>query len=174
LRKLDILEKLNAEFQLIIKRGKLVKLTPAIIAAMFLSAILFGLIIVNVKSIYQTSSTFSSVGTFKAIGIGVYWDADLTRSVTALEWGLLAPSAQKSFTVYISNEGTLPLTLSMSTSNWNPPTAFNYLALTWSYNGQTIDAGKIVQVTLTLTVSESLTGMDSFNFDITTIGTYTE
>jgi hypothetical protein len=136
----------------------------------FLSGILSGLIIATVRSIYQTSSTISSVGTLKAIGIGVYWDDSLTSRVNTIDWGVLEPGAQKSFTVYICNEGNFPLTLSISTSNWNPPTASNYLTLTWSYAGQTINAGATVKVTLTLTVSESITGINNFNFDITAVG----
>ena len=136
----------------------------------FLSGILSGLIIVTVRSPYETSSTISSVGTLKAIGIGVYWNESLTSRVNVIDWGVLEPSAKKSFTVYIRNEGNFPLTLSMSTSNWNPPTASNYLTLTWSYAGQTINAGATIKVTLTLTVSESITGINNFNFDITAVG----
>jgi len=139
---------------------------------LLLSGILSGLLIANVRSLYQTSSTISSVGTFKAIGIGVYWDAGLTRRVNALDWNLLVPGSQKSFKVYIYNEGALPLTLSMSTSDWNPTTASNYMTLTWSYTGQKINAGATVPVTLTLTVSGSIIGINNFNFDITAVGTY--
>jgi hypothetical protein len=142
----------------------------AICAVIVLSVILSGFIIVNVRSIYQTSSTISSVGTFKAIGVGVYWNNNLTNSVTEINWGLLEPGDKKSFTIYIKNEGNAPLTLSMSTSNWNPPSVANYLTLTWSYTGQAINAGVTVQLTLTLTVSESVSGINSFNFDIIVVG----
>ena len=148
----------------------MLKLVLAIIAVIFLSGIISGFIIVNVKPIYQTSSTISSVGTFKAIGVGVYWDDSLTNRVTEINWGLLEPGDRKSFTIYISNEGTAPLTLSMSTSKWNPSSASNYLTLTWSNTGQTINAGVAAQLTLTLTVSESVSGINSFNFDITAVG----
>lgn len=137
-----------------------------------LSVVLLGLIIVSVRSIYQTSSTISSVGTFKAIGVQVYCYDASTRRVDAIEWGTLMPGSQKSFTVYVANEGNLPLTLSMSTSNWNPPIASNYLTLTWSYTGETINPDTTIEVTLTLTVSESITGVYNFNFDITAVGTY--
>ena len=147
----------------------MLKLVLAIIAVIFLSGIIYGFISVNVRSIYQTSSTISSVGTFKAIGIGVYWDNNLTNRVTEINWGLLEPGDRKSFTIYISNEGPAPLTLSMSTSNWNPSSAANYLTLTWSNSGQ-INAGVTAQLTLTLTVSESVSGINSFNFDITAVG----
>jgi len=148
----------------------LLKLVLAILAVIFLSGIICGFIIVNVRSIYQTSSTISSVGTFKAIGVGVYWNNSLTNRVTEINWGLLEPGDKKSFTIYISNEGNAPLTLSMSTSNWNPSSAVNYLTLTWSNTGQTINAGVTAQLTLTLTVSESVSGINSFNFDIIAVG----
>jgi hypothetical protein len=129
-----------------------------------------GLIIVGVSSLYQTSSTISSVGTFKAIGIGVYWDEALTSRVDTINWGALEPGTQKSYTIYIRNEGNIPLTLSISTSNWNPPATSNYLTLTWSYSGQVINAATTTPVTLTLAVSESITGIYSFGFDITAVG----
>jgi len=155
-----------------IKRGRMFKLVLLIIAVMFLSGVLSGFIIANVRSIYQTSSTIFSVGTFKAIGIGVYWDNNRTNRVTEINWGLLEPGSQKSFTINISNEGNAPLTLSMSTSNWNPSSAANYLTLTWSNIGQTINAGATVQLALTLTVSPSVSvsGINGFNFDITAVG----
>jgi hypothetical protein len=161
---------MNGGLTSIVTRGKYVKLALAIIMVMLLSAILSGLIIANVRSIYQASSTISSIGTFKAIGIGVYWDDDSTSRVNEIKWGFLTPGSQKSFTVYICNEGNTPLTLSISASNWNPPIASNYLTLTWSHTGQTVKAGTTIPLTLTLSVSESVTGISSFNFDITAVG----
>ena len=137
---------------------------------MFLSGLLSGLIVTTVRSVYQTSSTISSVGTFKAIGIGVYRENTLTNRVNEINWGFLEPGDQKSFTVYICNEGNIPLTLSMQMSNWNPPSASNYLTLTWRDSGQTIKAGATVAVTLTLTVSANIAGINNFNFDITAVG----
>lgn len=152
------------------KRGRTVKLILAIITVIFLSGILSGLMIAQVMSVYQASSTFSNVGVLKTIGIGVYSDSGLTNKVSTIDWGLLERGTQKSFTVYIRDEGNFPITMSMSTSNWNPSTASSYLTLTWNYNGQTINAGASVQVTLTLTVSASITGINSFSFDIIAAG----
>lgn len=142
------------------------------IAVLLIAGILSGLLVATVRSLYQTSSTISSVGTFKAIGIGVYWDEDSTRQVTALEWGYLAPGSKKSFTIYISNEGAVPLTLSVSTSNWSPTQAANYMTLTWNYNSQILNAAATIPVTITLTVDSDITGVNNFNFDITAEGTY--
>jgi hypothetical protein len=152
------------------KRRKVVTLILAISAVILLSGILSGFIIANVKSLYQTSNTISSIGTLKAIGIEVYQNKDLTDKVTAIKWGTLEPGATKTYTIYVRNKGNLPLTLSLFTSNWSPQSASNYLTLTWNYNGQTINKGETVQVTLTLTVSPSVTGISRFRFDITATG----
>jgi hypothetical protein len=165
-----MLEKLRDKLSFSVKQGKSFKLVLAIITMMLLTVILSGLFIVGVSSLYQTSSTISSVGTFKAIGIGVYWDDALTSRLDTINWGALRPGTQKSFTIYIRNEGNMPLTLSISTSNWNPVAVSNYLTLTWSYSSQVINAATTAAVTLTLVVSESITGMYSFGFDITAVG----
>ena len=157
----------------IAKSKKPGRLVIAVIAFVFLCIIFSGLIIVSVSSVYQTSSTISSVGTFKAIGIGVYWDTQSTKRVDKLDWGLLAAGSQKSFTVYVKNEGALPLTLSVSTSNWDPQVASNFLTLNWNYNGQAVTGGKTLPVVITLTVSDGVSGVDTFNFDVTAVGTYT-
>jgi hypothetical protein len=113
-----------------------------------------------------SETTDSDAGVLKAIGIGAYWDPGLTSKVSTTDWGLLQPGAQKSFTVYVHNEGNSPVTLSLSTSNWTTSTASAYLALTWNYNGQTIGPSAQMQVTLTLTVSSNITGISNFSFDI--------
>ena len=131
---------------------------------------LFGFITSQAISAVQWSTTVSSVGTLKAIGVGVYWDLSLTRKTTSIDWGILEPAAQKSLTMYVRNEGNSAVTLSKSISNWNPSTISNYLTLTWDYSGQTISPRTSVQVTLTLTVSASITDVSSFSFDTTIVG----
>jgi hypothetical protein len=120
---------------------------------------------------YPTTETISSVGSLKTIDIEAYWDENLTNRVTGINWGLLEPGDQKSFSIYLHNEGNSALTLSMSTSNWNPSAAATYLTLSWDYNGQTIEADKNLQVTLTLNVNASITGITNFSFDIIVVGT---
>lgn len=159
--------KLYGRLRLATKQKKLVKIAPVITAVMILLLTLSGLIIVTARSLFETSSTISSVGTLKAIGVEVYTDEKLTSPATFVKWGYLSPGARKTSSIYIRNEGNAPLTVHLSTKNWSPPTASNYLTLTWSFsNGQKIDPDKFVEVTLTLTVSEGITGITSFNFDL--------
>jgi hypothetical protein len=134
--------------------------------------LLSGLMLSQVMSAIQISSTIPNVGTLKLnADIGVYWDANFTNRTTAINWGRLDPSIAKSFSVYIRNEGSYALTLSMSASNWSPSTASNYLTINWNYNGQTVNPNEYVGVTLTLTVSGDITGISNFSFDINLVGT---
>jgi hypothetical protein len=119
----------------------------------------------------STSSTISNVGSLKTIGIGAYWDENLTNRVDGINWGTLEPGDQKSFSIYLHNEGNSAVTLSESTSDWNPSEAATYLTLSWNYNGQAIEADKNLQVTLTLSVSANITGITNFSFNIIVVGT---
>jgi hypothetical protein len=172
-----ILEMLKKSYKSLSKRAcasnsqyakrSFIKATIAIVTVIFLS----GFLLAQVMSAIQITRTVSNVGTLKlSADIEVYRNKDLTDRMTAIDWGTLKPGATKTYTIYVSNKGNLPLTLSLSTSNWSPPSASNYLTLTWNYNGQTINEGDAVQVILTLTVSPSITGISNFNFDITAEG----
>jgi hypothetical protein len=152
------------------KRTKVMKVALAIVALMFLAGAMSGLMLAQVMSASQTSSTLSNVGTLKVIGVGIYWDAGFTNKTTTIDWGLLEPGTQKSYTIYIRNEGNSPITLSKATSNWSPSTASTIMTLAWNYNGQTINAGASVQVTFTLTVATNTAGINTFSVDITIIG----
>ena len=180
------LKKLNETLRgFVTKRRRMAKLIFAIVAVVLLSGILFGLTLIRVTSNYQasgvnrsqvepndqTSSTIFNIGSLKVIGIGAYWDDSSTNRVNGIEWGILEPGVQKSFVMYFFNEGNFAVTLSMSTSNWTPSVASTYLTLGWDYNGQSIKAGENLQVTLTLSVRESITGITDFSFDMIVVGT---
>ncbi len=114
--------------------------------------------------------TLSNLGTVRAMGVGVYWDIGCSNSVASINWGTVAPGSTSDVTVYIKNEGNAAETLSSTAENWSPPIAATYMSLTWDYVGQVIDVGEAVQVTLSLTVSNTIEGITSFSFDITIIG----
>jgi len=112
-----------------------------------------------------------SVGTVKTIGVGAYWDITCTNKVTEIDWGLLEPGETANVTIYLKNEGNAPIALSMSTENWNPSNASKYIALQWSYRGETVNPGKAIEVALVLSVNSTITGVTDFRFDIIIIGT---
>ena len=119
----------------------------------------------------QTSQTLSSTGTIETIGVGVYLDIQCSSPLTSIAWGTLEPGANQNVVCYIKNEGNTAMTLSMYASNWSPSSAENYLTLNWNYNSSPIDPDEVVQITFTLTVATDITGITTFGFDVTIVGT---
>lgn len=141
-------------------------------AVLSLVAYTLGLSLVGqVLSAVQTSKTVSNSGTITAVGVGVYQDSGCTKALSSIDWGMLEPGSSNDKTCYIRNEGNSISTLSMSTSNWSPSTASNYMTLSWNYGGQSINPNAVIQVMFTLTVSATINGITSFSFDITIVGT---
>lgn len=124
-----------------------------------------------VMSALTTSKTVGNTGTVKAIGVGVFWDQSCTQPVSAFNWGTLEPNSTQTISCYIKNEGNSPLTLAMSTSNWNPAAAAQYITLTWDKEGVSLNAGQVVKATFTLKVAANIQGITNFSFDITIAGT---
>jgi hypothetical protein len=132
----------------------------AIITAASLTLTLFAFAII------QSSVRINNQGTVKAVGVGVYWDSNCTNPVSLINWGTVEPGSTNNVTVYVRNEGNTAANISMTTENWNPSNAPNYLTLNWNYNGQQLNPSEAVQITLSLTVSSSIQGIENFNFDI--------
>jgi len=116
------------------------------------------------QTIWFTS--IGSRGDIDAINVGVYWDGNCSDTVSFIDWGNVEPESVKNVSLFIRNEGTVAADLFLSTDNWSPSNASEFVTLTWDYNGQTLDLFEIVPITLTLQVSPSVSGIKSFSFDI--------
>lgn len=104
------------------------------------------------------------------VQIGVYNDSGCTNAVSNIAWGALSPGAIATQTVYVRNEGSVSVTLNMSTSSWNPSNASSYMALTWDKESYVLTASSVVSAVLTLNVSSSITGITTFSFNTTITG----
>jgi len=130
-------------------------------------AMVFASIMVVYALTYPSPSTYvRNVGTVKTLGVGVYWDSGCSQPVSSINWGMVEPGAVKTVTVYIKNEGNAPITLSLRTSNWNPPKVVDYISLSWNYNSQAINANQAIKVTLSLFVLPNIQGVSVFSFDV--------
>ena len=121
----------------------------------------------------QTSKKISSTGSIQiqtTVGLGVYSDSQCYNPLTSMSWGTLEPGGSQNVYCYIKNEGNVPTTLSMYTSNWSPGSAENYLTFSWNYNSNPINADEVVQIRFRLTVSSAIEGITNFSFDITIVG----
>jgi hypothetical protein len=118
----------------------------------------------------QTRDTISSGGAVKAIGVMVYSDVNVTNRLTSIDWGVVEPGEDKNVICYIRNEGNFAVTLSLLTENWSPSNASQYITLSWNYDGHSIGLGEIVEVTINLDVSDSVSGITDFSFDLVIVG----
>jgi hypothetical protein len=149
------------------------KRTELIVASATLALIAYTLtlsIVGVVLSSLQTSRTVSNTGTVKAIGVGVYSEYACINPITSINWGTLEPGQAVNRTIYIKNTSNVPVTLSMTTQNWNPSSASNYITCTWDSEGKSLNASQVSPAVLTLSVRSNITGVTDFSFDIVIIG----
>lgn len=117
------------------------------------------------------SYTLNNTAAIKAVGVSVYWYSNRTSPVTTIDWGTLAPEETVNKIIYIHNNGTIPAALSMTTSEWVPSTAANYITVTWNCSDYVLPAGHVVGATLTLSVNSTTNGLTNFSFSIIITGT---
>lgn len=110
------------------------------------------------------------------VDIGVYADSGFTQeysSTNSITWAAVMPGQNTTKTVYIRNEGALAVTLHLSTANLTPAGAVGKIAVTWTKEGQTLNAGQSISAVLTLSVDSSISGVTSYSIDVTIQGTST-
>ena len=118
------------------------------------------------QSVYSTGTVDVT-----AVNVGVYSDAGCTLSLTSLSWGTISPGNSVTQTVYVKNTGNTPITLTMTTSNWNPTGANGPITVTWNKQDTVLGAGNSIASTLTLSVSSSISGVTDFSVNIIITGT---
>lgn len=124
-----------------------------------------------VMALLTTQKTIQGTGSIKAIGLGVYWDLQCTNATSSLDFGQLEPGSSKNFNLYLKNEGNSALTLNMTSENWDPSNATDYMTLIWNREGQRISPDEVIEFVITLSVSENVQGISSFSLDIIISGT---
>lgn len=119
-----------------------------------------------VSGILTTSRTLSSSGSVRGINVEVFWDLQCTQVVTSVDWETPEPGDVLNKIIFVKNTGNAQMTLSLTDSGWDPVEASNYISLNWDREGVVIDADQVVEAVLTLSVSESITGIIDFSFNI--------
>jgi len=120
--------------------------------------------------VFLAQRVIANVAVIKTVGVGVYKDVNFTFSVTQIDWGVLEPGTTKNFTAYLRNESNVPISLNMTTQNWNPPAAKSYISVSWDQESKGLEPDQVVSVTFTLSVSAEVSGVTSFSFEIVIVG----
>ena len=107
----------------------------------------------------------------KAIDVEVYWDSGYTDTVSAINWTILEPGDSVEKTVYVKNTGNAPLTLKMTSSDWDPIEAEGQITLSWDKEDAELGPYAIVAAVLTLSVSPSISEITDFSSNIIIEGT---
>jgi hypothetical protein len=101
-----------------------------------------------------------------SVTIGVYNEVECVTEVSSIDWGDIEAGTSKEVTVYVKNLGITSVTLSLSTQNWSPSEALNYMSVDWDHDGSPLDSDAVLPVQIILTVSAEITDITSFSFEI--------
>ena len=135
----------------------------AIIALPLLTLTSMGVLGVNLE--------LPSIGEVTAINVDVYSDNACINQLTSLDWGRISPGNSEEITIYLKNTGNAQITLSLTTNNWTPTNANDYISVSWDKENAKLDPDQVTSATLTLTISESIDEITSFSFSTVIAGT---
>jgi hypothetical protein len=110
-------------------------------------------------------------GIYTSSNLGIYDDSSCTQPSTSMKLGTISPGESVSITFYLKSLSDKDLTLSIYTTNWNPPSASGPLALDWNLEGLILKANQVSTAILTLHVSPDIQGITTFSFDVNISGT---
>lgn len=112
------------------------------------------------------SSTVTNIAIVQAASLGVYWDVDCSKEAKSIDWGSLYPGSSRKIDIYIRNEGNATTHISLTTAEWKPPEASEYISLDWNYTGQTIKPNDVIQIAFNLSISSNIKEISTFSFNI--------
>jgi hypothetical protein len=133
----------------------------------------------NGSPVTVTSAPSSTSEPVSTLQLGLYrsYPTQVSRQVLDnIDWSMIVPGqARNSSTIYFRNEGTVPLTMTFSPSNWVFHDAAGnllsqsysqYFTLTWDYDNSAIKVNEVRPLVFTLAVSSNLTDVASFSFNL--------
>ena len=144
------------------------KTKPGMILGLIILSLVTG---IGVSGLLSTQRTVNSSGSIKAINVGVYSDLACTQEVSSIDWGTPEPGDVVTRTIYVKNTGNANMTLYLSTNNWSPVNATNYLSITWDEESTMLSPDEVVEAIITLTVDNMIIGIDNFSFELVIGGT---
>lgn len=157
---------------IVTKDGKAVPLTKNVVVAIVLISILLVASTAAVTyALLSAQGKIGSSGRIVVIGLKVT-AVGSSADLISIEWGDLAAGSTATRQISVINNGTIPTTLSMSTGDWIPLIAQQYISITWNYaSGTILQPGTSQTVTITVNVNQYVTGVNTFTNTIYIIAT---
>ena len=116
-------------------------------------------------SLNYANEELESRSAVKVVSVGVYADSLCSLRLDLINWGEVEAGASRNVTCYVRNEGKSAVCPVLSTGNWNPWLAAEFVSLKWNYDGKPIPPNRIVAITFCLTVCNGTCGFENFSFD---------
>jgi hypothetical protein len=141
-----------------------------------LSILLLTIIALSTFTAFTVTSTvirqqaIAQKGNIIPINLVAYTDANCTIKIVEIDWGELYPDTISNRTIFLRGTGNKPLTLTIEATYWNPETAGQYLDLGTDYSNQTVGNKQVLSLTIFLSVSSDIKGVENFTFNILIIG----
>ena len=142
------------------------------VALFVAAACLVGMVVGSAVTfaVLKVQRAIPSMGLVVAVNVGVYSDSACTLNLTSIDWGSVYPGGSVPKTIYVKNTGNAPITLSMTTTSWNPTVAAGQINVAWDKENTVLNAGQSTSATLTLSVSQNVSGVTSFSMNIIVSG----
>jgi hypothetical protein len=134
-------------------------------------AVVAVLMMTSVLALLQSNQTLTTTGTIRTVNVGVYTDAACTLTATSIDWGTINPGTSIVKTYYVKNQGSVPMTLNMTSNAWTPSNCPTYMSLTWDAENASVAVGNHAQADINLTILPNITGIGAFSFNIIITGT---
>lgn len=144
------------------------KITKIAVPAIALTAVILTL---TTLAALNSSQSIDFSGSITTVNVELYSDASCTQPCNTINVGAITPGDTFTQKVYVKNTGTVPETLSLSTNNWSPTTASNYMTLSWNRENYVLNPGLTVEAILTLEVESNTNTLTTFSFSATITGT---
>jgi hypothetical protein len=146
------------------------KLNYMIFGLIFL--IVFGAVALGVEQYKISISNTSEIKITPPLMVMTGKSSETSTQITSIDWGSLYPDTSKTYTFWLYNDHPQDnITIYMSTIEWSPKEAENYIKLEWNYEGYKLAPKTSILVTFTLTVSPDIINITKFNFNIVITGT---
>jgi hypothetical protein len=115
-----------------------------------------------------------TIGRVITVGVDAYWEETLENKITYIDWGVIYIGSSSNITFYLESISNVGVVLNLTSVNWVPEGISEHIDLTWNYDGNLIDPGEVIKVTLTLSTTPSRSTVDyliqnevnEFSFDL--------
>lgn len=136
--------------------------------------VLGALIVILIALAIQDYIIIQNKGAIKTVNVNIFEDSQLTIPLIEIDWGFVEPGTSVTRVGYVVSDSNVNISLAMYTGNFTPTIAEPYLNLTWNCENITLNPYDWMMAVFELHISENVTGVMDFSFDVVIVGSEIE